>query len=323
MSKQDEVMLAVTYDPAKVQLPAEVSIKLDGVAADFYRTPNGWCVQTRQGEPIHSVGHIINVLNRYKWPKIGCHIVGELTVVGVPEFKTASGIIRRREEDERIVLNVYDMYYPDKLDMDYEKRVMVMDALFADGLYKNKNKDIVWEIIRRVPVCGVAHTIEEISQHLSSMEKMLESSPSFEGFMVRCLHGEDSLYRVGKRSRNMMRYKPKPTVDLEVVSFEEATANKTMTFLGDVYSKGEGLGAVGRINCLYKGEIVGVGPGTLTHVERRDLWNRYKRMKHGGGTFTGSLIAEVEYMLDSSYTALRQPVFKRWRTDKQEASEVA
>ena len=318
-----EIMLATTYDPEKVTYPVEVSVKLDGVAADFYKAPPGWVVQSRQGKPLPSAAHIVRYLNhRFKDSPVSTHIVGELTVLGVDDFKTAAGIIRRHEEDRRIVLNIYDIYEIGKENLYYEDRVSSIEAFLklcnqscfiTDGA-------LTWTFMRRVPVAGKANNLRELTKHLESVEDLMANSPSFEGFMIRCLKGADSRYKIGKRSRGMMRYKPKPTVDLEVVRFEEATANKEMTFMGEVYTEGQGLGAVGRIVALYKGKEIGVGPGCLTHAERVDLWVRYQAA--GGGDLTGKgLIAEVEYMLDQSYNALRQPIFKRWRTDKKEASE--
>lgn len=320
-----EIMLATTYDPNKVTYPVEVSVKLDGVAADFYKTPNGWVAQSRQGKPLPSTEHIVKFLNhRLRNYAVNTHIVGELTVVGVQDFKDAGGIIRRKEVDPRIVLNVYDVYVVGKENEYYENRTARIEKLIEQCQVDGYRTDgtLTWSILKRVPVRGVAKTATDLVELFKGLEDMMQVSNLFEGFMVRCLRGPDSKYKMGKRSRGMMRYKPKPTVDLEVVRFEEATANRTMTFLGEEFEKGQGLRAVGRIVALYKGEEIGVGPGTLTHVERRDLWERY--VKSGQPQMNGKgLLAEIEYMLDNSYSALRQPIFKRWRTDKTEVSEHA
>lgn len=317
-----EIMLAVTFDPTKVTYPAEVSIKLDGVAADFYKTPDGWVAQSRQGKPIPSTEHIIKFLNKnFNSVEVNTHIIGELTVTGVDDFKDAGGIIRRQEVDERITLNIYDVYVVGKENEIYADRIKRIQHFTAKGAFGTEGS-VVWSFIKRVPVCGIAYNHNDILTLFDGIDKLMETSNLFEGFMVRCLRGTDSKYKVGKRSRNMMRYKPKPTVDLEVVRFEEATANKTMTFLDEEFTEGEGLRAVGRIVALYKDKEIGVGPGTLTHVERRELWDRY--VKAGKPQMNGrGLLAEIEYMVDNSYTALRQPIFKRWRKDKQEVSEHA
>lgn len=318
-------MLAKTYDLDKIVYPVEVTTKLDGVAADFYKTPNGWTVQSRQGKPIPSAGHILRYLNyRFKELEVNTHIIGELTVTGVDNFKDAGGVIRRQEEDQRIVLNVFDMYKVGYENLMYRDRVRGINKLLqmCDHAKFITDDNAVWAMVRRVPVHGIANNRTELEDYFHSVEELMNVSPMFEGYMLRCLKGVDSTYKVGKRSRGMMRYKPKPTVDLEVVRFEEATANKDMQFMGKGFSKGEGLRAVGRIVAMYNGEEIGVGPGCLTHVERRDLWDRFARTDQADLTGKG-LIAEVEYMLDASYKALRQPVFKQWRPDKTEASEEA
>lgn len=318
-SIMSEIMLAKGFDSSKLLFPVEVSIKLDGVACDFYKTAHGWAAQSRQGKPLPSVAYILDHLDYAVGDAlIGTHIVGELTVMGVSCFKEAAGIIRRQEADERIVLNVYDAYHNDEMDRWYAERVQDMNDLieYCSKYNVAKQGNVSWQIIKRVPVSGRASNIQELQKYLEGTLKMMKQSPSFEGLVIRDLHGKNSVYKVGKRSWGMMKYKPKPSLDLKVVSFEEATANKDMSFLGEAYEKGEGLCAVGRINVEYKGEVIGVGPGCLTHVERRTLWNRFLN-----GDLPDVLIAEVEYMLDDSYDALRQPVFKRWRPDKDTPNE--
>lgn len=325
---KDEVMLAVTYDPDKVQFPVEVSVKLDGCAADFYSTPLGWIVQSRQGKPIPSAAGILEVLNKcIQPPSCSMHIVGELTVMGVPAFKDAGGIIRRGERDDRIILNIYDVWYPDAQGLDYEARIGRIGEVLKKVSGKNYRKEgsLRWSTIRRVPVLGLCADVEGVAEYIQSISAQCESSGGLvEGIMIRQLNGKDSHYNVGKRSKNMMRFKPKPTMDLLVESFEEA-----------ISKDGEPKGMVGRINCLYAKGVssdgmneftdyitIGVGPGCLTHPERKELWKRYQALLAKGESLRNKkLIAEVEYMKDDSYDALRQPVFKRWRTDKKEASQ--
>jgi len=318
------VMLAVTFDITKVNFPVEVSVKLDGVAADFYKTEHGWEVRSRQGKPLPSCAHLIKLLDTYcSNVRTGSHVIGELTVMGMDDFKDAGGIIRRKAVDERITLNVYDVYIEGRERETYNARLAHIEDILSGARNFNFLTSIGGVLnssIRRVPVCGVAENEKELRQLMNGVEGLMNTSNLVEGFMVRCLFGADSYYNVGKRSRNMMRYKPKPSVDLEIVRFEEATANKDITFLGEQFTTGEGLQAVGRIVALYRGKEIGVGPGSLTHEERRTLWVRYSNAGKPNLKGTG-MLAEIEYMRDDSYEALRQPVFKRWRPDKEEVSE--
>lgn len=317
-----EIMLATSYNPDKITFPVEVSVKLDGVAADFYKTPDGWVCQSRQGKPLPSTAHIVRYLN-HKFPEVrtNSHIVGELTVMGEDDFKTAAGVIRRHEPDPRITLNVYDLYIVGLENETYERRIDRINRLLercTQGCFYTDG-NVTWTFIRRVPVEAIANNMAQLQNHLTSVEEMMGKSGLFEGLVIRCLRGTDSMYKIGKRSRGMMKYKPKPTVDLRVIGFEEATANKTMTFLGENFFEGDGLKAVGGIICEYKDGTTKAGPGCLTHIERRTIWEAYLR---NDKKILDNVIAEIEYMLDPSYDKLRQPVFKRWRPDKSEPSEV-
>lgn len=321
-----EIMLAKGFDESRLEYPVEVSIKLDGVAADFFKTEDGWQVQSRQGKPIESVGHLVAWMNKY-YPAVdvGTHLVGELTVMGVEDFKDAAGIIRRKQTDTRIRLFVYDCFVEPKhrspYSPPYSNRIRHIEDIIGtardEGVFARYRKDctVVQRPVQRVPVCGVANNRAELQRHLDSLPKLVAQSPVIEGFIIRNLGGKDSIYEQGKRTYGMMKYKAKPSLDLEVVSFEERTANKSVKFLGEEFEPGQGLRAVGRINVEYNGRVVGVGAGSMTHEEARNIWERYTRA--GLPDMRGSgLIAEVEYMHDPSYDALRQPVFKRWRADK-------
>lgn len=323
----ETITLATTFDPLKMTYPAEVSIKLDGDAARFIKQAGKWLVVSRQDKEIKSVSHILNVLDRHgSQIEDGTSIVGELTVVGVNTFKEGSGIVRRHTTDTRIVLNIYDVYSPKLMQTSYKHRVTVIKEIVEHFKLKSlvEHNGVTHQCIKRVPV------ILSNVQSYNAMHRYLEDSINnvggiIEGLIIRPLTGKYSVIAIARRSKGLTRFKPKPTVDLEIIAFEEATANKEMTFMKEVYQKGEGLSAVGRIVALYKGNEIGVGPGCLTHAERRDIWLRYVANNEQLTNVDKpvKLIAEVEYMKDDSYTALRQPVFKRWRTDKVEASEVA
>lgn len=298
---KDKIMLATTFDESKVTFPVEVTEKLDGVAAHFYRTSEGWQVESRQGKPILSIGHIIRKLDICD-DIDATHIYGELMVSGVPTFKKAAGIIRRKKEDSRIRLYIYDSVVGDS-DEGYDSRR-------GGATIRHENCEF-----GSVPFIGIVDNLEELNETLiKEGERYLELNPNFEGFMIRCLYGEDSLLRVGKRSRGFMRYKPTPTVDLKIIGYKEATANKEMSFLGEKFQKGDCLRAVGSLIADYKGRAIGAGAGCLTHKERRQLWEAYNP-----DSFK-PVIAEITYMRDPSYEALREAAFKRWREDKSEPS---
>lgn len=287
----DIMILAKDYQP-KHHWPVQVTEKLDGVASIFtVANPLFVSATSRQGEPFFSVPHILSALVNLINGALptGTQIIGELTVDGVANFKDASGIIRRKVADERIVLNVYDFVRPaGGAQYDYQGRLHDFLKSFGHKL------SLISSPVRLIGG-GNANTSDEV---LTLIKVVFQQNPNAEGVMIRPLHGADSYYRVG-RSKGFMRLKAKPTVDLKVISFEEARS------VDDV-----GLGMVGRINCAYGDVPIGVGPGKLTHTERREIWERAE-------CYVGK-ICQVQYMKDDSYVMLRQPTFQVWRPDKTE-----
>jgi ATP-dependent DNA ligase len=147
------------------------------------------------------------------------------------------------------------------------------------------------------------HVVYTEAEANESFEQLMQLKPEAEGAV---LHTLDKPFQPGKRCWGTQRMKPVPTIDLKVIGFEEAVHG----------ASGNPNGMVGRINVeftrLHNGTPrmahIGVGPGTLTHKERTQIWNNQKKF-HGR-------IAEVRYMRDDTYEALRQPTFLRWRDDK-------
>lgn len=289
----ETIMLAKSYKPGmKVQYPVQVTEKLDGVAMKFYKEAGEVKAISRNGKFVPtSVDHIIE----YLVPRLieGDVIIGELYIPNKP-FKDISGAVRREEPCPELQLFMYDFIggsWPDPTVIEYADRINSGLDVVID------TPDSPVQLIHGLS----AYNEEELLEILESFQR---NNPDAEGVVIRSWYGEDSYFKEGKRSKGMLKYKPKPTVDLEVVSFEEATSKD-----------GEPLGMIGRINVLYKGNVIGVGPGKSTHAERKTMYENSE-------DFIGK-IAEIEYMRDPSYEALRQPTFQRWREDKSEPSEVA
>ncbi len=288
----DRMILATSATKNNSHLPLHVSEKLDGVASIWTVTPEGVVGQTRQGEPIPSAVYVQERLTALLKGNvsIGTQVLGELTVDGVPNFKDASGVIRRLVPDDRIVLNVYDFVPFGQGDWDFETRML--RAL--DALKLTEPRNAFTGIVRRIPG-GYANNWEEAELLI---KVVFQQNPRAEGVIFRPLHGKDSLYRVG-RSKGLQRLVVTPTIDLQVISYEEAKSDA-----------GRPLGMVGRINCRYGDEVVGVGPGKFSHAERKEMWAEWPRDR--------GRILTIKYKADESYNLLRQPTAQHWHEDKSE-----
>ncbi|WVH05397.1 ATP-dependent DNA ligase [Agrobacterium phage Alfirin] len=318
--------LAKNYDEkfkAKI-FPGYAQIKHDGVPITFTNSAGVIAGVTRQNEQCLSVPHIIEQL-KFLLIKPGSSVTMEILVPG-EAFKYSSGLVRRQVPDEETAkLRGYvfdanlqaqpkETYYIrwQQFNNDYAAIKGTADALGTEVFYK--------------PCTSIK--VESISGVEALYESLSKERPGLEGIMV---HALNKPFSPGKRCWGMCRYKPQPTIDLLVGGFEEA-----------ISEDGTPLGMVGRVNVFLrrsfdtdpmigwrKGEPVwtresphssvwqapvGVGPGKLNHEERKQLWEDYQ------STWWGNypLYAEIKFMPDESYKALRQPTVQRLRQDKTE-----
>lgn len=305
--------LAKNWDETKAAkvLPAYAQIKYDGVPLTFIRPADNGPVQalTRQNEVALSVDHLLAVAEHILLTP-GASFTAECFVPGLP-FKDSSGIIRRQgmDEDTRKVIGiVFDANILNRPKETYFTRIRQIEPMLENGTFL------------RVAPYKLVSTVEEVDLMWKTLVELTKAiGGELEGMMM---HSLTKPFAPGKRCWGMSRYKPQPTIDLEVVTFEEAVAGADAEANGGPPA-GTPLGMVGRVNVHLRrrvaGEIVsklvGVGPGKLTHQERIDLWQKY-----GAGHFPAGMkmYAEIKYMPDPSYDALRQPTVQRLRTDKEE-----
>jgi ATP-dependent DNA ligase len=281
-------MLAKTYKKHKdLMLPASISEKLDGVPGDFYKgSDGGMYVRSRQDEPINTVEHVQEALSRYL-PE-GAHVIGELYIRGM-DFKDISGIVRRKKADndsEKLRMFIHDFYVEGEEDTQYADRMMQC----ADTLGHFMSMEAP---VRFIPGLHVTST----DQFDKAVAKFKKEHPDSEGLVIRPLYGPKTFYRPAWRSPGILKLKWTETIDLKVVSFEEALAED-----------GTPKGMVGRINVMHKGKVSGIGPGKMKHDERIAVFQNQSR-------FVGKMV-EAAFMPDDSYEGLREGRFWRWRPDK-------
>lgn len=297
---EDIMILAKDVDYKRmVRKICYLSEKIDGIPAIFEK---GKPTLSRGGNEILSISHITEIVQWYLKSDLAPIIVGELYIPGKP-FKVSSGIIRRQtpQPEEGIKLYIWDAYFPNEMALTYQQRM-----LQAGPWIKSLCRDQSGLFEKAPDYRTIPKTAEDAEKTvLRYFEEMVKNSPYRpEGVIIRT---HDAPYKMG-RSWGLMRYVEKPTVDLRVCGFEEATANKDMVFLGERYSKGASLHAVGKIFVEYGDETIGVGPGCMTHHERRDYYLNPDKL-------IGKII-KVQYKKDESYKALRQPTFVCIHHDK-------
>ena len=305
--------LAVNWNAKNANkiLPAYAQPKYDGVPLTFIRRSADKVVAlTRQNTECNSVPHLIEVA-KMLITKIGGSFTAECLVPGLP-FKDSSGIIRRKEPDAdtaRVIGLIFDANIMCNARETYYIRITqlqnVLYAVNAQLAVLGKRKEFF-----AVPMF-VVQDVKGVEPAFDIYNDMIKN---LEGMM---LHSLAKPWKPGTRAIGMSRYKPQPTIDLEVVSFEEA-----------ISEAGHGLGMLGRVNVrlrrrlpggALRESIVGIGPGKLTHKEREDWWKAAHPAPDKMFRYApDQLFAEIKYMPDAAYEALRQPTVQRFRTDKTE-----
>ena len=296
------IPLAKPFDPTKFKGRVLLSEKLDGVPVryDFYLAgPRP--AQSRQGHILTSIDHIEDALIE-RWKMIGekeagklnAVIVGEITHPEIKNFKDLSGLVRRDSPCPELVLNVFDGYLTDPEDGFLTRIADLSKWLGTTGTVR-----VVPQRLLPITITSdkLADTAEE---HMRILRKVQGYRP--EGVVFR---DAAAPFKPGMRHWDYQKYVVDPTIELRLHSVVEG--------------KGSHAGSVGRMNFWYKGEIIGVGPGKLTHAERRIMWQSWKNSPFAAYSRGSGPIATIQYKRDDSYDALRQPTFQHWRNDKDTA----
>jgi ATP-dependent DNA ligase len=301
----ETIELLKNYEPSKMQWPAMHQQKIDGVPTRVIKQLGFARSYTRQGERLTSIPHIEQLCNVLL--QEGESVMMELHIAG-KSFKEISGLVRRHAACRDLVGWIFDADTRDDELMCAPWAIRMRSiALRLIDLAAKAGTPPDGLACRVLPGSKVNSAEEAEAAH----EALMIANPDAEGSV---LHSLQKPFQPGKRCWGTQRMKPVPTIDLRVVGFEEA-----------ISENGTPLKMVGRINAEFtryvptgfKGfdrahtEVIGIGPGALNHSQRKELWALYK-----SGNYKPR-IAEIRYMRDNSYDALRQPTFKQWRDDKE------
>jgi ATP-dependent DNA ligase len=301
------IPLAKGYDITKITWPAYLSTKYDGVpvkiAVTKHDVKGSPCYaisgESRSGENLKStsddLADFLQMLIDHDCLTDDKHVfVAEVTHRTLKNFKDISGVVRRQEPQEDLLYNFFD-YQVGDLDAGFTTRNCGLEDIIVS--ITNRFSDDRFKYVKQTKCYDVDDFIEQLV-HLQ------ETQPDAEGHIAR---SGDATFKPNSRHWDYQKIVIDPTVDLRIIDVQEAVS-KTK----------EPLGMVGRLVAEYKGKRIGIGPGKLSHVERKQLWINY----HGARPTKEfpNMIATIKYKRDDSYEALRQPTFQHWRPEKTEES---
>lgn len=296
----ETIELLQGWNPKKLNFPAVHQEKIDGVPAlvryvgsSTTNPKPGWRAYTRQGNLITSIPHILAEVARMFHKQLDTELVMELYIDGQP-FKYIGGRVRQHQPCSELVGYLFDNWCTYDLENTYASRMQWLEDECSQYAMQN---------MRLLPFTIVAD--EEAADRAHDM--LMTYKPKAEGSVY---HSCSKTWEPSVRSWQVQKRKPLPTIDLRIVGFEEAIseAGVPLGMVGRVLAELSSLGADGKQEI----NIVGIGPGKLTHPERKAIWAEFNRR------FWKPRIAEIKYMRDDTYDALRQPTFQTWRDDKSE-----
>lgn len=204
----------LTGQGKKVEFPADVQVKLDGVRAKARRVDGKVVLFPRSGQldECYDMRHIVQQLDH--WLPADMEIDGELYLHGLILQQITSLAKRWQVESTRLQYHVYDvpMFEGDR-DMHWAKRCQIL----RDHI-KESSSVLSMKTIR-------AANVDEV---VSFARRFRERG--FEGAMVRCL---DGVYECGHRSAKLLKVKEHLTDEFEVIGCEEGVGKDegTATFV--------------------------------------------------------------------------------------------
>lgn len=190
-------MLAHKYEAKKVEFPADVQPKLDGLRCLAYREGKKVVLLSRAGKP-YDVPHIQKALE--KMP-LNTTFDGELYVHGMSCQTITSLVKKNKPESAQLVYYVYDVPEFNGDDtLPWSERREFLDFTDEDGC------------LRALPFETVASDKDVWQKHGEYVEQ------GYEGAILR-MH--DGVYQWGYRSRELLKVKSFQDAEFKVVDAEE------------------------------------------------------------------------------------------------------
>lgn len=282
------IPLAKPYSEKHLTFPVFLSRKYDGVPIRIDIHSEGrWEVHSRAGKGVPSVSNLVGQFVqklRKALPLQDLTLVGEVIQRDNvdADFKDTGGIIRKQtDQSEKLELFLFDCS--------------------GDSGFENRYEWMHYNLMYLHPQVAVVYQQRcfNLVDMLDHYEAFTTVFPQAEGMVVR---NHDDPWCPGKRSWGYQKLLKEPTIDLRIVDMKEA-----------VNKYGYYMGMVGGLVADYKGNLIGIGPGKLSHNDRCSLWYNYKRNKLvSPDTPYPNIVAKIKYKKDDSYDMLRQPTFQCW-----------
>ena len=248
MSKRSGIMLAYPFEERRLtnpkflwKFPVIVQPKLDGERCRAVPSPEGFILLSSECNEITMLPHISEYLNSLFRNLPPMELDGELYKHGW-NFSDIHSVVSRRENiherAELMQFHIFDFVSSDQ-------QLIRTDQLTGlqglnNGPLKLVSSRIAWNM----------SDIMELYKNFIDL--------GYEGIIVRHIRAP----YVRKRSRFMLKFKPKKDDYYKIVEIIEAISEQSVP-----------LNMVGAFKCCGSdGTLFKIGAGKLTHQQRKDLW---------------------------------------------------
>ena len=221
-------MLAYKFDfkdlekkKPSITFPCYLQKKYDGLRCGSHFNGKNVIMESRQGVPFNIFTSIMDELTDLlkEYPNI--YLDGEMYTDEIP-FQTLSGIIRLKEiptNEEQlkkidiIHYYIYDCIVIDDIEMAYTDRLSLLYQLFEKKKYKH---------LKLVKTETITNPEEIKKKHDESV------SDGYEGVMLR---NPAAPYKIGKRSKDLLKYKEFMEEEFKIIDFTEGTGDDKGTVI--------------------------------------------------------------------------------------------
>jgi DNA ligase-1 len=196
-------MLANKYEGKRVAFPVFVQPKLDGVRCLAYWDGDSVALMSRAGKP-YDVPHIAEALQ--SWLPRDVILDGELYCHGLSCQSTTS-LVRGDHDQSPLEYWVYDLATPD-----------------VDFYERNRRRENLWGEFE-IPECiAFVETLVAQNQEAVDFFNQCNLQNGYEGSIVRTFAG---LYKFGRRSGDLLKYKQFQDDEFEVVDYKQGEGKQS------------------------------------------------------------------------------------------------
>jgi hypothetical protein len=240
VSEEVRPMLAKTFDFSlyekkgrsfKIEFPAYVQTKYDGLRCMTYRKGSRIVMESRKGIPFQKFDTIAEEIEKLLQNNATIHLDGELFSADMP-FEELSGLIRikgegfKKEDEARIAkveYHIYDFVDTARPNLTYEERLQELTHIF-DTVSK-KTTLVRCKLVATYPVTS--------PQEVKRMHDIFVAE-GHEGIMVRDPRGA---YEINHRSKYLQKYKEFGEDEFKIAGFHQGTGDEAGLVIWDCLTK--------------------------------------------------------------------------------------